>query len=62
MYYMASFAWWYGMFQYIRSVRVEYVVQISSGTTIYIDHQWKVFGKSKPCGQIGRETSLHLPK
>ena len=27
---------WYGMFQYIRSVRVEYVVGISSVTTLYI--------------------------
>ena len=30
------------MFQYIRSVRVEYVVQVSSATTFYIDH-WNVF-------------------
>ena len=42
MYYMAKFAWWYGMFQYIRSVRVEYVVRISSVTSLYIGH-WKVF-------------------
>ena len=41
MYYMAKFAWWYGMFQYIRSVRVEYVVRISSVTSLYIGH-WKV--------------------
>ena len=40
--YMAKFAWWYGMFQYIRPVRVEYVVRISSVTSIYIGH-WKVF-------------------
>ena len=38
---MAKFTWWYGMFQYIRPVRVEYVVRISSVTTLYIDH-WKV--------------------
>ena len=42
MYYMAKFAWWYGMFQYIRSVRVEYVIQISSVTSLYIGH-WKLF-------------------
>ena len=30
------------MFEYIRSVRVEYVVRISSVTTFYIDH-WNVF-------------------
>ena len=28
VFYMAKFAWWYGMFQYKRSVRVEYVVRI----------------------------------
>ena len=38
---MAKFAWWYGMFQYIRSVRVEYVVRISSVTSSYIG-RWKV--------------------
>ena len=42
MCYMAKFAWWYGMFQYIRSVRVEYVVRISSVTSLYIGN-WKVF-------------------
>ena len=42
MYYIANFAWWYSMFQHIRSVRVEYVVRISSVTSLYIDH-WKVF-------------------
>ena len=29
------------MFQYIRAVRVDYVVQKSSVTTLYIDH-WQV--------------------
>ena len=40
IYVMAKFAWCYGMFQYIyiRSVRVEYVVRISSVTTLYINH------------------------
>ena len=42
MYFMAKFAWWFGMFQYIRSVRVEYVVRIPSVTSLYIGH-WKVF-------------------
>ena len=42
MYYMAKFAWWYGMFQCIRSVGVEYVVRISSATSLYIGH-WKGF-------------------
>ena len=42
MYYMAKFAWWYGTFQYIRSVMVEYVGRISSVTSLYIGH-WKVF-------------------
>ena len=43
MYYMAKFAWCYGMFQYVRSVWVEYVIRTSSSvTTLYIDH-WKVF-------------------
>ena len=41
MYYMAKFAWWYGMFQYIRSVRVEYIVRIPAVTSLYIGH-WKV--------------------
>ena len=39
--YMLNIAWWCGMFQYIRSVRVEYVVRISSVTTSYIGH-WNV--------------------
>ena len=39
---MAKFAWGYGMFQYIRSVRVAYVVRISSVTSLYIGY-WKVF-------------------
>ena len=38
---MAKFAWWYGMFQYIRPVRFEYVIRISSVTTLYIGH-WKM--------------------
>ena len=42
MYYMGKFAWWYGMLQCTRSVRVEYVVRISSVTRLYIGH-WKVF-------------------
>ena len=36
---MARFAWWYGMFHYIRSVRVEYVLRIPSVTTLYVDHR-----------------------
>ena len=36
MYYKANFAWCYGLFQYVRPVRVEYVVRISPVTTIYI--------------------------
>ena len=39
---MAKFALWYGMFQYIRSVWFEYVVRISSVTSLYIGH-WRVF-------------------
>ena len=39
---MAKFASWYGIFQYIRPVRVEYVVRISSVASLYIGH-WKVF-------------------
>ena len=42
MCYMAKFAWWYGMFQYIRSVRVEYVVRISSVTTFHANY-WIIF-------------------
>ena len=42
MYYMAKFAWWYGMFQYVRSVRVECVVRVSSVTTLCFNH-WKGF-------------------
>ena len=38
---MAKCALRYGMFQYIRSSRVEYVIQISV-TTLYVDH-WEVF-------------------
>ena len=38
VYYVAKFAWWYGMFQYIKFVRVEYVVRVSSVTTSYIVH------------------------
>ena len=55
MYYMAKFTWWYGMFQYLRSVRVEYVVRKSSVTSLYIGH-WKVLRKYKPCGQTDRQT------
>ena len=36
IYYMTKFAWWYGMFQYIRSARVDYTVQISSVMIEYI--------------------------
>ena len=36
VYCMVEFAWWYSMFQYIRSVKVEYVERISYVTTIYI--------------------------
>ena len=42
MYYMAKYCLWYGIFQYIRSVRVEYIVRISSVTTLHID-DWNVF-------------------
>ena len=55
MYYMAKFAWWYGMFQYIRSVRVKYVVQISYVTRLYIGHVESV-RKYKPYGQTDRQT------
>ena len=34
MYDTSKFAWWYGIFQYIRSGRVEYVVRISSVTSL----------------------------
>ena len=55
MYYMAKLARWYGMFQYIRGVRVEYVVRISSVTTLYIDH-WNVFKHiSRPDWQTDRQ-------
>ena len=46
MYHTAKFAWSYGIFQYIRSVRVESVVRISSLPTLYIDH-WKVFENTR---------------
>ena len=59
MYYMAKFAWWYGMLQYIRSVRVEYVVRISSVTSFCLG-LWKVF-ENKSLG-TDRQTYLHLPK
>ena len=42
IYYFAKSACWSGMFQCIRSVRVEYVVRISFATTLHI-HHWKVF-------------------
>ena len=49
MYSMATFAWWYGMCQYIKSVTVEYVVRISSVTSLYIG-RWKVFKNFTSCG------------
>ena len=62
MYYMAKCAWWYGTFQYIRSVRVEYVVRVSSVTSLYIGH-WKVFeNPGLPDRQTDRQADLHLPK
>ena len=42
IFFMTKFAWWYGMSQYIGSLRVEYVARTSSVTTLNIDH-WKVF-------------------
>ena len=44
------------MFQHIRYARVEYVVRISSATTLYI-HHWKVFDSiSHADRQRDRET------
>ena len=58
MYYMAIFAWWYGILQYIRSVRVEYVVRISL-TSLYIGH-WKVFeNNSLTDRQSDRQIFIH---
>ena len=56
VYYMAKFTWWYGMFQYIRPVRVEYVVRISSVTTLYIYRPLESARKYKACGQTYRQT------
>ena len=55
MYFMAKFAWSYGMFQYIRSVRVEYAVRISYVTTLCIDH-WKMLEK---ISHADRQTDRH---
>ena len=44
IYYMVKFARWYDIFPDIRSVRVKYVVRISSVTSLYIGH-WKLFEK-----------------
>ena len=49
------------MFQYIRSVRVEYVVRISSVTTLYTDH-WKVFENISNADRQTDETDFHLPQ
>ena len=38
------------MFQHISSVKVEYVVRISSATTFYIDY-WKVFENVSHAGR-----------
>ena len=46
------------MLQYMRSVRVEYVLRISSVTSLYIGN-WKVF---ENIGLADRQTDLHLPK
>ena len=60
--YMAKYCWWYGRFQYIRPVRVEYVAQVSSVTTLFIDH-WNVFQNIRHADrQTGRQTDLQLPK
>ena len=58
IYFMAKFAWWYGMFQYIRSVRAEYVVRISSVITLYIEH-WKL---SENISQADRQTDRQTDK
>ena len=49
------------MFQYIRSVRVEYVVRISSITSLYIGH-WKVFENISLADRQTDTTDFHLPK
>ena len=46
------------MFQYVRSVRVEYVVRIASVPSWYIGH-WKEF---EIISLADRQTDLHLPK
>ena len=58
VYYMAKFAWWYSMFQYIRPVRVEYVARISSVTSLYIG-RWQVFENiSLADRQTDRQTDM----
>ena len=46
------------MFQFIRSVRVEYVVRVSSVTSLYIGH-WKVFDN---ISLADRQTDIYLTK
>lgn len=61
MYYMVKLACcWYNMFQYIRSLRVKYVVRISSVTILHIDH-CKVFESiSQAARHTYRQTDSHL--
>ena len=46
------------MFQYIRKVRVEYVIRISSVTTLYIDY-WNVCSKIYDM-RTDRQTDRHI--
>ena len=66
MYYKAKPAWWCGMFQYVRSVRVKYAVRVSSVTTLYIDHCRVFENISLADRQTDRQTNIHpssnLPK
>ena len=64
MYYIAKFAWWYGMFQYKRSVKGPIRrTNIICNKLMY--RPLESVRKYKPCGQTdrqtGRQTDLHLP-
>ena len=62
--FMAKFAWWYGMLQSNKPIRVEYVVRLSSVTTISIGH-WKVFESINHGGKdirSYRQKSLQIPQ